>query len=507
MKNKGFKVTAIILTLVGMILTHPFLRIKAKERAITLDRVQNITGASGVFEGSQISYTYSIVSGQASNIHQLLETPVIYSFDIIINLRQPVSTALVSFTFTTPTTSNYSLNFICEHGRVTTYNQNTMTVQCLNTDVVYIKIIFSLKQIQDNYGYPTLTIIESNPNENEWVQNGYNYFKIVSASMASATQYTGEYTAKLNSILSSVDGIESLLSSIVTNTGYIDDIDTNVEQLLTVIQGISAKIDQLDNINWNLINTTYKGYTTDYQSFNTDTYGYHNAGWYVIENPNFDSSVSSGIYKLTIPLGAATTTINNIQLAQYWENNWRTFTPDSYMYYPTRNYIVLYFTVSETYHNWPQSTWPLGIYFDKQMYKYSAYSFKLEYILQSDENYWTLFNTMKQLSLLQKQNDDLQQIITILENMNINVTYQDVTNVVNEYEFNIDQVFNIENNINQDLTNQMQNFNPDNTNIMQRLNDSSILLKSVINQINGIEIFTIPLAVTLVGIVLLAIVG
>lgn len=91
--------------------------------------------------------------------------------------------------------------------------------------------------------------------------------------------------------------------------------------------------------------------------------------------------------------------------------------------------------------------------------------------------------------------------------MNINVTYQDVTNVVNEYEFNIEQVFNIENNINQDLTNQMQNFNPDNTNIMQRLNDSSILLKSVINQINGIEIFTIPLAVTLVGIVLLAIVG
>ena len=73
MKNKGFKITAIILTLVAVIVTHPFLRVNAMEirqRPIALERIQNITNNTGllILDGSQISYNYNIVSGQTSTI-------------------------------------------------------------------------------------------------------------------------------------------------------------------------------------------------------------------------------------------------------------------------------------------------------------------------------------------------------------------------------------------------------------------------------------------------------
>lgn len=509
--KKTLKITAIILSVVAVLVTHPFLRVNAMEirqRPIALERVQNISNTSTALQGSQVSYNYSVQDAQQITYPSIIaDIPVIYSCDFVINFRQPVSSALITLTFTTPSTTNYAFNFITEYGRVTTFNQNTITIQAYNTDIVYMKIYFSYKQLQDNYGYPNSNNLITDVQQNPWVQNGYTYFQVLSATMASATLYEGEYTSKLNSILASVDGIEGLLQSIGSNTGYLSDIDTNIDSILSVLNGINMKLDTLDNINWITINTTYKGWTTDYQTFNTTNYGYFEPGWYVIQYPNFSSAVSSGIYKLTIPLGAVGTTFTDIKMAQYWEGAWREFTPNTYLYFPTRNYIVIYFTVSETYHAWPQSDWPLGIYVGKRMYMYSSYVFKLEHIQPTDNNYWEVLMTMKQLNQINHLNGDLSRIIYLLENMNINVTNQDVTNIVNQYDVNIDQVFNVENNINQQLQDQMQNYTPDNTNILQRLNDSSILLKSVMNQINGIEIFSIPIAVALVSIVLLAIVG
>ena len=122
MKNKGCKITAIILTLVAVIVTHPFLRVNAMEirqRPIALERVQNISNTSTALQGSQVSYNYSVEDAQQITMPSITaDIPVIYSCDFVINFRQPVSTALVTLTFTTPSTTNYSLNFITEYGRV-----------------------------------------------------------------------------------------------------------------------------------------------------------------------------------------------------------------------------------------------------------------------------------------------------------------------------------------------------------------------------------------------------
>lgn len=115
----------------------------------------------------------------------------------------------------------------------------------------------------------------------------------------------------------------------------------------------------------------------------------------------------------------------------------------------------------------------------------------------------------------------LQGIIDAVRNMALNVnnltvnatgiTYNtnqtQVNNSVTNYNTNINQVYNVENNYGTQLDTKLQNYNPDNTSIISRLTASSNIMATVLNGINGIELFTVPISVMLVGIVLLAIVG
>lgn len=510
--KKALKVTAIILSVVAVLVTHPFLSISAKEitrRPVVLDRTQVITNSTGklIFDGCQISYNYSIDNAQATSWNSAtLNIPVIYVCDLIINFTYPVDYALITINFKTASTNKYPLNFIVEHGRVTTSNYNTITVQALHTDVVYIKLIFSLQQIIENYSYPAAATSASDPYENEWVQYGYQYFQIQSATMTSASQYEGEYIPKLNSILASVDGLESLMQSLVTSSS---DIDTNVAAINNVISGISTKIDLLDSIKWLDMpypTGVYRGYTTDFNNYDTTT-GYKQTGYYVWESFRANNENNFGIYKIRIPIGNGVINFNDLKFYQIYNGDLIQFTFDVYLYQQNRSDIVIYFAINDSYHPWPNGNNAFALYVSKGIYKYGEAVTEFKYILPDDINYWTIYDTINQLKELRLTNNSLARIIQLLENMNINVTYQDVTNIVNNYDINIDQIFNVENNINTQLQQQMQNFTPDNTGILQRLNDSSILLKSVMNQINGIEIFSIPIAIALVGIVLLAIVG
>lgn len=509
--KKALKVTAIILSVVAVLVTHPFLSVSAKEitrRPVVLDRTQVITNSTGklIFDGCQISYNYSISNAQSTTVQNALNFPVIYVCDMIINFTTPVSAALITMNFKTAATNNYPLNFIVEHGRVTTSNYNTLTVQALDTQIVYIKLIFSAQQIMDNYNYPSVSSAVLDPMENEWVQYGYQYFQIQSATMTSASQYVGEYIPKLNSILASVDGLESLMQSLVTSTS---DIDTNIAAINNVVSGISSKIDLLDSIKWLDMpypTGVYRGYTTDLTNYDT-TEGSRGPGYYVWESFTANIQNNYGIYKIRIPIGNADIKYTNLKFYQIFNGNLVEFKFDFYLYQQNRNDITIYFVINDTYHGWPNGNNPLVIYVNIWCYKYADSLSEFKYILPDDINYWTIYDTINQLKELRLTNNSLARIIQLLENMNINVTYQDVTNIVNNYDINIDQIFNVENNINTQLQQQMQNFTPDNTGILQRLNDSSILLKSVMNQINGIEIFSIPIAIALVGIVLLAIVG
>ena len=87
------------------------------------------------------------------------------------------------------------------------------------------------------------------------------------------------------------------------------------------------------------------------------------------------------------------------------------------------------------------------------------------------------------------------------------VKLTEVNNNVNTYNTNINQVYNVENNFGTQLDSNIQNYNPDSTNIISRLTASGNIMATVLNGINGIELFTVPISVMLVGIVILAIVG
>lgn len=300
------------------------------------------------------------------------------------------------------------------------------------------------------------------------------------SSVTSLTAATSEASA-VQDIDVKLQGVSSTLSQILVLLGSgnvpITEYLSEINAYSAYLEDISISLDDIDNqidtITWNVINTSYKGWTTDYQSFNTDTYGYHAAGWYVMENPDFSSAVSSGIYKLTIPLGSGTTTINNLKFAQYWEGDFREFSPDSYLYYPTRNYIVLYFTVSETYHQWPQASWPLCIYVDKQLYKYSSYSFKLEYILPEDIEYWTILQAMQNKKLL----DSVSQLVVA----------QDSSSVVDPINDKIDEL--------NDVTQQSQTIENQQIDNLESFNQSIDLddYDFDFTNRNGIEYFKLKL--------------
>lgn len=416
---------------------------------VKLDRYYNPTNNSGnsTYNNlAQVSYEYSVeeisthydisLGGFAGFEYTV---PLVYMINFNINLRMPVGMCAMEIRLTTPQSSSpyYTLNYIAEGCIINNITNSFISVTLYNTDFAHIKLIYSAKMIGDMYGYtlPSQYQASWNPYEQEWIQNGYNYVHVTSSQITSVTSETYEYTTQLNNILSSVDGIESLLGSIATNSANLSNINTNIQGLQTILNQISGKLDTLENVNFTSIPVTYKGWTTDYINFNIDTYGYHSSGWYVLENPDFSSAISQGIYKLQLPLGSASSSINNIKFAQYWEEEWREWQPDIVLYYPTRNFINIYFLVSESYHQWPQSTWPLGVYVDKQMYKYSSYTFKLEYILPSNVDYWTIYNTMKQFKYMSDINTNLDQIISILGSTDITSTdsqnKQDIDNWYN----------------------------------------------------------------------------
>lgn len=372
--------------------------------------------------------------------------PTYYGIKVNIIFNDPIKYAKVMFTLSTPLSNagNVYWDYIGENAYVYRSSNTVYYAECRNCTMATIVFLISYQDLKSGYGYNRVSFESVLLANNTWIDYGNQYCDIRGAQISGGTSSyvidtNPDYTTQLNTLLSQTDGIENYLvqiwNSTINNGQYITGISTTLGTVRDTLNAINNKLDNISNIKWNLINTTYKGYTTDYQNFNTDTYGYHDAGWYVLETPNFSSSVSNGIYKLTIPLGVGSTSFNNITLAQYWSDNWRTFVPDTYLYYPSRNYIVVYFTVNETYHQWPQSNYPLGIYFDKQMYKYSDYQFKLEYILQTDENYWELYNVMKTQKYNSYVENSLSRIISILGSTDITSTdsqnKQDIDNWYN----------------------------------------------------------------------------
>lgn len=431
MKKQGFKITAFIFTLVICIIIHPFSVIKA-------DTVQR--DGYGTFTGGRWVRTLYVDNAD---------------FDMVIDGTTHHGNTIIIYDIYFD--SNKSGSFRVNASNYDRLDYFTITV---NNGVISDRTNATTQTGYYTIGFTAVDHVKVILTS--YSSNGYtDPTKTTTVSNFSITDAPEDVTTTLGQIDVQLGDIELSLNQILALLGHPGDTPIStylyqIQQYSAYLQGISTDLHNIDNlidtITWLSIPVTYKGYTTDYVNFNTDTYGYHAAGWYVLENPNFDSSVSSGIYKLTIPLGAASTTLNNLKFAQYWSGEWRYFIPDNYLYYPTRNFIIIYFTVGESYHQWPQSNYPLGIYVDKQLYKYSAYEFKLEYILQTDIEYWDLYNTMKNNQLIQKldtlisgdpDTQTSQSIDDITDDFNLqledsNQSQQSINNMIEDFNLQFD---------------------------------------------------------------------
>ena len=115
----------------------------------------------------------------------------------------------------------------------------------------------------------------------------------------------------------------------------------------------------------------------------------------------------------------------------------------------------------------------------------------------------------------------IQGIIDAIKNLSLNVTnltvnstgitynvnQTDVNNSVTNYNTNINQVYNVENNFGNTLDTQLQSYTFDNTQIISKLTSAGSVFGYTLEGLNGISLITMPLAVALVGIVLIAILG
>ena len=432
MKNKGLKITAIVLTLLITVISHPFISVSAKEKGtiapIKLDRYKPITNNSGqlIFDGCGVSYNYVTEDGNFTVNSGLVQSsfPTVFSLYISIQLTEPCSSAIIDITFDAPSSNVIPMNYIVEQGRIVSATWNSLKVQLYNSDRCTLTLVFTLEQLMDYYGYPNPVQAAYNWDDNEWVNYGYRYFDITSIKLSSASQMVGEYTPKLNNILNSVDGIEGLLNSLISNTSDISllgSINTNISSINSTLNNIYSALLNIDNtidtISWYSIPITYIGYTTDLSTFDTSS-GYHDAGYYWLSNTDFTASRQNSMYKLIIPLGGIETSYDMFEFYQYRNGVLNDIQLDSVLYFANRYYTTIYFVVDETGETYPLSTDPLVIHCSERIYYYQTVGWSLQSLSKDDIEYWTIYAAMKSNIEYSYLNSNLDQVIYIIKNRN-----------------------------------------------------------------------------------------
>lgn len=115
----------------------------------------------------------------------------------------------------------------------------------------------------------------------------------------------------------------------------------------------------------------------------------------------------------------------------------------------------------------------------------------------------------------------LQGIIDAVRNMALNVTnlsvnatgityntnQTQVDNSVTNYNTNINNVYTVENNISADFDTYNQQFNPDFGHSLDEQIYTNTYMYTIMNKFNDITFFSVPITLTMIGIVLLAILG
>lgn len=387
-----------------------------------------ITNASGSYSNIvQASYSYGIgyfniyENGSTSlDTHYYIDIDIniqgTYSGYIYINVTQPSSTM----------PSTYYPKYISIGGNYvgSGYSNAGITQFCFkitSSSHLYVRLYYGLGTLNQYYGLAQGTSQNLN-----WVNNGNQYVAVTSLSVSSFTKdddlitYIDDIESAIETLKTYTDSIENYLLQIWNTSSNIyttlTNISTNIASISNILNDINGKLDNLDSIEWlNMPSPSgnYLGYTTDFTTYDTSV-GYKDGGYFVYESFRANDTNNYGIYKLRIPLGGFPYVFSDFKFYTRYNGNLNEWTINQYIIHINRDSFVLYFTLNDSYHNWPNGNNMFVIKTSKRFYKYSETTTEFKYILPDNKDYWSIYNTINQFSQLRKVNNSLENIISIL---------------------------------------------------------------------------------------------
>lgn len=272
-----------------------------------------------------------------------------------------------------------------------------------------------------------------------------NYSTSIESNVIKINQLIQNTSDPSNSILGKLDIIaEAINSGIIDYTSQINDVIT----LLNVINNKLAGLDNLiDTITWNDVSFTYKGVTSDFNTFSDTNMTASNS--YYVFNLGYINNLAGDILKFVFPVYVNNQSSRD-QLKLYYIrsdriNEKNEIEPLFYMAY--RDRIEVYLTL-----NYPQLT-PINTadnyiaLFLPSGYNFSTIGRSVQNIKSTDIEYWKLMSTFQ----LFKLNASTSESIAA-ENA--------ASDTNNQFQNNSDQYHSIESTFQSNFDISMQAINP-----------------------------------------------
>lgn len=333
--------------------------------------------------------------------------------------------------------------------QLTDSNVNTLIEQYLGNIQLNLASMYSQQQTANttlSSIYSSLGSLDPNSSDVD-ILSAVN---LISSNITGLAQNVQNLYARVNEINSNVASIKSTLGT----------MQQDLSSLLSTLNNIDNLI---DNISWNRLNISYLGYSTDGSSYDLSV-GNKNAGGFFDFNNITLNNYTSDIIHIRAPLWIGD--YNNVKL--YLTNSSVTNANLSYdlLYYvASRTFVDFYlrFVDSANINNrFINGNVKLRITSNNSVIYQTSVTSYIETISQNDIEYWSLLSYFQQIkqyetvnnfdaSLYSKLNDIIDAINNI--QVTVNVTEQEITNITNNFDFDIDIIHNVENNYKIDFDN------------------------------------------------------
>lgn len=371
MKKQRIKIAAIILTLAITFIAHPFLYVYA---AATNHGHQTFTGGRLEWEIN----TYDAVQDVTVNGTTFRAGGIIILNYYFTN----TSTGTLRVNWSGFNVGWYNAMNVYTFGAtisaITTASTSGITLKMNNaTDRVTVVISFNATDM--NTSLESITSFINTP------------------SLTTSTNNTQSSLSSIDVKLSNMSFTLSQIYDLINADNgdilnYLDEITAYAEYL----RDINLKLDDLDNqidtISWTNMPINYKGATTDYVNFNTN-YTNGVGYYYTYENVTINQSNEHAIFKFNIPIMGVFTP-DMIKFYTRTQRGWYLLNPEI-MVYRTQFEMTIYFILDNSSQNFIENQIFAIFINNDRINQYRAdLTYSLDYLDQSDIEYWTIRNAM-----------------------------------------------------------------------------------------------------------------